>query len=74
MTSLSTPIAPALRIVLFGRPRVVFGDAPLLLAAPPRAILVIAYLALHPKAPVSREHLAFTLWPDAVLPVNRNTA
>ncbi len=62
---MSLSIVPDLRIVLFGRPRVAFGDAPLLLAAPPRAILILAYLALHPKAPVSREHLAFTLWPDA---------
>jgi DNA-binding SARP family transcriptional activator/predicted ATPase len=53
-----------LEIRLFGQPRFALDGRALHISLPPRALLIAAYLLLHPKGTVSRETLAFTLWPD----------
>lgn len=35
------------------------------IAAPPRSVALLAYLALHADMPQSRPHLAATFWPDS---------
>ena len=53
-----------LRIYLLGNPRIVEGDRPRLLPTPPKVFELWAYLLLHRRQPLRREHLAYTLWPD----------
>jgi DNA-binding SARP family transcriptional activator len=61
----------ALRIHLFGHPRVFVtsgrpgGDTPAALPAPNKVLLLAAYLLLNRQQPVLRDHLAYTMWPDA---------
>ncbi|MBV8354717.1 MAG: hypothetical protein JO101_05325, partial [Candidatus Eremiobacteraeota bacterium] len=53
-----------LAIRLFGHFEVELDGAPFRLATPRKSLQVLAYLLLHRGAPVSREYLAFTLYPD----------
>jgi DNA-binding SARP family transcriptional activator/tetratricopeptide (TPR) repeat protein len=53
-----------LDIRLFGHVEVALDGAPLRLATPRKSLQVLAYLLLHRAAPVSREYLAFLLYPD----------
>ncbi|GEM_PF-2107503 len=54
-------------LTLFGSMRMVTSDSslgtPVVLSSRPLSLL-LAYLALHPRQPVDRRHLAFLLWPD----------
>lgn len=54
----------SLHIRLFGHLEVALDGAPLRLATPRKSLQVLAYLLLHRAAPVSREYLAFLLYPD----------
>jgi predicted ATPase/DNA-binding SARP family transcriptional activator len=53
-----------LRIHLLGSLRLFNDDVPLALATPPKTLHLLAYLLLHRQAAITRDHLAFTLWPD----------
>jgi DNA-binding SARP family transcriptional activator len=56
---------PLLRIGLLGELSLRLGDVPLGPLDSARAESLLAYLLLHRQAPVSRQHLAFLLWPDS---------
>jgi DNA-binding SARP family transcriptional activator len=52
-------------IALFGQPRFLVGSyCPLAVALPEKALQLLTYLVLNRAAPVSRESVAYTLWPD----------
>lgn len=53
-----------LRIFLLGNPHAFEKDKPLPLPAPGKAFLLWAYLLLNRQRPISRDHLAYLLWPD----------
>ena len=53
-----------LEIRLFGHLEVALDGARFKLATPRKSLQVIAYLLLHRNVPVSREYLAFLLYPD----------
>lgn len=53
-----------LDIRLFGHFEVALDGEPLRLATPRKSLQVLAYLLLHRGGPVSREYLAFLLYPD----------
>ncbi len=53
-----------IRIHLFGRAHLSYETGPLKFNAPPRALSLLAYLLLHRAAPLSRDSVAFALWPD----------
>lgn len=53
-----------LDIRLFGHLEVALDGAPFKLATPRKTLAVLAYILLHRSAPVSREYLAFLLYPD----------
>jgi DNA-binding SARP family transcriptional activator len=53
-----------LDIRLFGHLEVALDGARFALATPRKSLQVLAYLLLHRAAPVSREYLAFLLYPD----------
>ncbi len=54
-----------LKISLFGEFHLAFPGKPALSLSGDRPISLLAYLLLHRKTAVSRQHLAFTLWPDS---------
>src|SRR4051794_37382746 len=56
---------PLLRIRLFGAFEMCAGDLLLPAMTSARAEGLLAYLLLHRRTPQSRQHLAFTLWPDS---------
>ena len=66
----TAPVQPAasdpirLRINLFGRPRFVADGRPYKFRGPAKALNFLAYLLLHRGSHVTRESLAFTLFPD----------
>lgn len=52
-------------IVLFGQPGFFVGKCgPLKIALPDKALQLLTFLVLNRAAPVSREAVAFALWPD----------
>jgi DNA-binding SARP family transcriptional activator/tetratricopeptide (TPR) repeat protein len=53
-----------LDVRLFGHLDVALDGDPFRLATPRKSLQVLAYLLLHRAAPVSREYLAFLLFPD----------
>jgi DNA-binding SARP family transcriptional activator/tetratricopeptide (TPR) repeat protein len=53
-----------IRINLFGRAHLSHETGPLKFNAPPRALSLLAYLLLNRTAPLSRDSVAFALWPD----------
>ena len=53
-----------LHIHLLGNPRMLAGDEPLPLPTPDKALELGAYLLLKRQQPLSRDHVAFLLWPD----------
>src|SRR5512140_2689895 len=53
-----------LRLHLLGSLHLFAGDTPLDRATPPKTLHLLAYLLLHRHSPVTRDQLAFTLWPD----------
>jgi len=54
-----------LHIQLLGEFRLVYGETLITTVNSPRLQSLLAYLLLHRKAPQSRRHLAFLLWPDS---------
>jgi predicted ATPase/DNA-binding SARP family transcriptional activator len=61
-----------LQIRLLGDFQATYADAPITHLNQPRLQSLLAYLLLHRAAPQSRQHLAFTLWPDAAEAQARN--
>ncbi len=53
-----------IRIHLFGRAHLSHEMGPLKFNAPPRALSLLAHLLLNRTAPLSRDSVAFALWPD----------
>ena len=53
-----------LRLYLLGSLRLFEDDTPLNLAVPPKTLHLLAYLLLHRRAALTRDQLAFALWPD----------
>lgn len=53
-----------LRLHLLGSLKLFDDDVPLALATPPKTLHLLAYLLLQRQAAVTRDQLAFTLWPD----------
>src|SRR5215472_3292475 len=53
-----------LDVRLFGHLELVLDGAPYALATPRKSLQVLAYVLLHRAAAVSREYLAFLLYPD----------
>jgi DNA-binding SARP family transcriptional activator len=53
-----------LHVRLLGQVEVTLKGEPFPLARPRKSLQVLAYLLLHRSAPVSRDFLAFALWPD----------
>ncbi|HTV75210.1 MAG TPA: BTAD domain-containing putative transcriptional regulator [Candidatus Acidoferrales bacterium] len=52
------------RIHLFAQTRFVFDGNPFKFSAPPRTLPLLAYLVMHRAAYLTREQIAFALWPD----------
>ena len=53
-----------LHLYLLGSLRLFDDDRPLDLAIPPKTLHLLAYLLLHRRAALTRDQLAFALWPD----------
>jgi DNA-binding SARP family transcriptional activator/tetratricopeptide (TPR) repeat protein len=53
-----------LHIALFGHVRLAFDGKPIDFGAPRKTLPILAYLLVHRQAAVSREFLAFLMWPD----------
>jgi DNA-binding SARP family transcriptional activator len=56
--------ARVVRIHLFGRPHLTEDEAPLKFKAPARALSLLTYLFVNGAAPLTRDAVAFALWPD----------
>lgn len=54
----------SLDVRLFGQVEVKVDGEPFRLANPRKSLQIFAYLLLHRAAPVSRDYLAFLIWPD----------
>jgi DNA-binding SARP family transcriptional activator/Tfp pilus assembly protein PilF len=61
-----------LEVALFGHVRLAFDGKPFEFGAPRKTLPILAYLLLHRNAAVSREFLAFLMWPDAEEEVARS--
>jgi predicted ATPase len=62
-----------LQIRLFGPPQLCWNDVRLRFGAPPRALSLLAYLLLYRAQPLTRETVAFALWPDEAEAAARST-
>lgn len=60
----SSTTIETLRIHLFGQPRFFASGGPHKFVAPPRTLPLLAFLLLHREAHLTRDSIAFTLWPD----------
>lgn len=58
-------LARPLQIDLFGPPRLRSDDEPVAFRVPPGTVSLLAYLLVQHGAPLTRESVAFALWPDA---------
>lgn len=54
----------ALAVRMFGQLEMNLDGAPFKFATPRKSLQVLAYLLLHRRAPVTREYLAYVLFPD----------
>jgi DNA-binding SARP family transcriptional activator len=54
----------SLEVRLFGQPALEVDGRAFRLATPRKSLQVLAYLLMHRAAPVSRDYLAFLIWPD----------
>ncbi|MBV9269574.1 MAG: AAA family ATPase, partial [Candidatus Eremiobacteraeota bacterium] len=54
----------ALRIHLLGQPRFFSGGEPFAFHSRPRALVLLTFLLMHRGAHLTRDLVAFTLWPD----------
>jgi predicted ATPase/DNA-binding SARP family transcriptional activator len=61
-----------LEVALFGHVRLAFDGKPFEFGAPRKTLPILAYLLVHRHAPISREFLAFLMWPDVDEEVARN--
>lgn len=57
-------VRTGLRIQLFGQPRFYFNGEPYAFHSRPRALVLLTFLLLHRGAHLTRDLVAFTLWPD----------
>ena len=55
---------PPVGLSLFGRPRVTANGEAVVLSAPPRTIVLLAYVGAHGARGVDRREAASALWPD----------
>jgi predicted ATPase/DNA-binding SARP family transcriptional activator len=55
-----------LYIHLYGRLQLFYHERPFTFTAPPKTLPLWVYLLLHRTQPISRDILAFTLWPDVL--------
>ncbi len=55
---------PALRIALFGQPSLEYAGQRVKWSAPPKTLPLLAYLVLRSSTALSRDSIAFALWPD----------
>lgn len=58
-------MVPVLHIELLGHCRLTYGEDPITRVDTPRLRALLAYLVLHRSAPRTRQHIAFTFWPDS---------
>jgi predicted ATPase len=61
-----------LEVALFGHVRLAFDGTSLDFAAPRKTLPLLGYLLVHRGAAISREFLAFLIWPDVDEEVARN--
>jgi len=54
-----------LEIHLLGAPEFAYEGQPFRLHGPPRAVTLLAWIVMHRRAPLARDGIAFTFWPDA---------
>ncbi|MFZ6026649.1 MAG: ATP-binding protein [Chloroflexota bacterium] len=54
----------SIAIYLLGQPFLLFDGQPFRFAAPPKTFPLLAYLLLHRQQAISRQQIAFVLWPD----------
>jgi DNA-binding SARP family transcriptional activator len=57
--------AARLRVALLGHVRLEFDGKAFEFSAQRKTLPILAYLLVHRKSTVSRDFLAFTMWPDA---------
>lgn len=57
-------VEPALHIHLLGQPRFFYNGEPYAFHSRPRALPLLAFLLLHRGAHLTRDLVAFSLWPD----------
>jgi DNA-binding SARP family transcriptional activator len=67
----ATTTAPLLAVRLFGQVELRSGPHRLPALDSARAESLLAYLLVHREAPVSRQRIAFALWPDSTEPQAR---
>jgi len=65
-------VSNGLEVALFGHVRLAFDGKPLEFGAPRKTLPILAYLLVHRDAAISREFLAFLMWPDDEEDVARN--
>jgi DNA-binding SARP family transcriptional activator len=58
-------MVPTLHMQLLGGFQLISGDIPLSTVDLPRLQSLLVYLVLHRDTPLTRQHLAFQLWPDS---------
>ncbi len=54
----------ALRIHLLGQPRFYYNGEPYAFRSRPRALVLLTFLLMHRRVHLTRDLVAFTLWPD----------
>jgi hypothetical protein len=65
-------VSKGLEVALFGHVRLAFEGRPFEFGAPRKTLPILAYLLVHRESSISREFLAFLMWPDAEEEVARN--
>lgn len=61
---MSVAVCAGLRIQLFGQPRFYFNGEPYTFHSRPRALVLLTFLLMNRGAHLTRDFVAFTLWPD----------
>ena len=72
MSDVPSRVSNGLEVALFGHVRLAFDGKPLEFGAPRKTLPILAYLLVHRDAAISREFLAFLMWPDDEEDVARN--
>lgn len=55
----------SLKLELFAQLQIIVGDMTITTRLRPRAQRLLAYLLLQRRTPLTRKHIAFSLWPDS---------